>query len=691
MSRAEKSAAKPAGKRRWSERGTRIVVAMLGALLATLAGFVALSRIGEPLVMLGYDLPFIVHRAGGNDDIRIVYLSELDKHALDRTQQAELLDRLGEAGARMVLYDLIFDLPSDDPQVDEEFAAAMRRFRGGDDPDAPRRHVFLACGRKTFQMTGAVGEQLIPPNDVLLDAADDFGLVAMDDRTFMIRKLPTGTPDEPAMVWHAAMAAGAELDDATRMDQRWMNYAGPPSDPQSSMATHAIPACPAASVLDGRTDPAFFHDKIVLIGGEPGIVGEALGKDLFETPFHRFQIGGKNPFMGGVEVQANALANLIQGNWLVRSSSRSDLWLVSIAGILIGIGLSLLRPAGGVFAAIGLVAGLAAAGVVSVHYGRVWFPWTAAAFLQVPVALVWGVASNLYVERHFRIKLSEEQQAIRAAFSKYLSPQMLDRLTREGFTTDLGGEKVEAAMMFTDLENFTNMCEQIADPQRIVETMNAYFERTTSGIFGDDGVVIKFIGDAIFAAWGAPIPDPDAPLKAVRAAWNLFENARMVVEGEELRTRVGIHFGEVVAGNIGSSRRVDYTLIGDAVNLAARLEGVNKILGTHILMSESVASRMDGSMRKRRVGNFRVKGRKEPVMIHELLGPVLNNSEPEWVTVYHDALARLEENDITAATSGFARVIELREGVGDGPSAFFLDQLRSGGVGEGGLVTLLEK
>lgn len=683
-------------KYRWTERGTRVVVAMLGALLASLAGFAALTRIGEPLVTLGYDLPFIVHRAGGNDDIRIVYISELDKHALDRSQQAELLDRLGEAGARMVVYDLIFDLPSEDPRVDEEFAAAMRRFRGVDAagvavPGAESRHVFLACGRKTFQMVGAFGEQLIPPNDTLLDAADNFGLVMVDDRTFMIRKLPTGTPDEPAMVWHAAMAAGADLDETERMDARWMNYAGPPADLRKPPSGHAIPSCPVASVLDGRTDPAFFRDKIVLVGGEPGIVGEALGKDLFETPFHRFQIGGKIPFMSGVEVQANTLANLIQGNWLVRSSSRSDGWMVSIVGIVIGIGLSLLRPAGGILAAVGLVAGFAVAGVVSVHYGGIWFPWSVAAFCQVPVALVWGVAANQYVERHFRLKLSEEQRAIREAFSKYLSPQMLDRLTREGFTTDLGGDKIEAAMMFTDLENFTNMCERIGDPQRVVETMNHYFERTTASIFKHDGVVIKFIGDAIFAAWGAPIHDPDSAAKAARAAWDLFENDKLVVEGEVLRTRIGINFGEVLAGNIGSSRRVDYTLIGDAVNLAARLEGVNKMLGTHILMSDAVASKLDASFRKRRVGTFRVKGRKEPVVIHELLGPALEHSEPMWLAVYHEALTRLEENDTAAAAAGFTRVIALREGCDDGPSAFFLDQLRKDAVAEGGMVTLLEK
>ncbi len=687
---------KPRGVIRRTERGTRLVAALVGALLATAVGIAALSRLGESLVLLSYDLPFIVHRAGGSDQIRIVYLDELSKQSLDRRPQAEILDRLGEAGAKMVVYDLIFDQPYEDPQVDLDFAAAMRRFRGVDEagnPVAgqPRRHVLLACGRKTFQNTGMAGEQLVPPNDTLLDAADDFGLVAVDDQSYMIRKLATGTPDEPSLVWKAAQAAGAGLEETSRMEMRWMNYAGPPPDPARPVDTSVIPSCPASSLLQGEADPWFLRDKIVLIGGEPGIVGEALGKDLFETPFHRFQIGGKIPLMSGVEIQANALTNLIERNWLNRSSQDFDQRIIIGVGILVGILFSLLRPAAGVVTAVMLILIVAAVGIMGVHFGSFWFPWSVIAFLQVPVALVWGVASHSYVERFFRIQLSEEQRKIREAFTKYLSPQMLDRLTAEGFTTDLGGEKVDAAMIFTDLENFTQMCAQIRDPQRIVETMNGYFERTTASIFEHDGVVIKFIGDAIFAAWGAPLPEPDAAGKAVRAAWKLFENDKLVVDGEEMRTRIGIHLGEVVAGNIGSTRRVDYTLVGDAVNLASRLEGVNKMLGTYILMSDAVASRLDGGFRTRRVGSFRVKGRSEPVEIHELLGPVLQDLDPAWLTAYHAALSQLENNDLDGALAGFTAVDAMRERSGDGPSRFFIERIRSGEIAENGIVELKDK
>jgi adenylate cyclase len=685
-----------AGLIRRTERGTRIVTALFGAMLAIFAGNAAFSRMGEPLVHLSYDMPFIVHEGGGANDLRIVYLNELDQEFLDRKPQARLLDQLAEAGAKAVVYDIIFDRPSEDPKIDIEFANSIRRFRGVDAdgnaiPGMPSRQVFLACGRKNFQIAGAFGEQLIPPTDVLLDAADDFGLVAVDDSSFLVRKLSTGTIDEPALIWKAAVAAGANLTEESRLETRWVNYVGPPPDPKMPLEVPPIPSCGAASVLSGGSNTGFFRDKIVVIGGEPGIVGAALGKDLFSTPFHRFQYGEKLPLMSGVEVQANGLANLLENNWLLRSGPGFDEALIVIAGALIGAGLTLMRPLSGIITAFLLMVGFASAGVFSMHFEKIWFPWSVVAFLQIPVSLVWGVAAHSYVERFFRIRLTREQQAIREAFAKYLSPQMLDRLTAEGFNTNLGGEKIEAAMMFTDLESFTDMCERVRDPERIVETLNGYFQRTTGSIFDHDGVIIKYIGDAIFAAWGAPLADPEAPLKAVRAAWKLFESDKLVVDGEELKTRIGLHVGEVVAGNVGSARRVDYTLIGDAVNLASRLEGINKLFGTHILMSDAVHARLDGEFRTRRVGKFRVKGRKEVTVVHELLGPAREATEPEWIGRYHLALEALNENNTQQALELFTAVNAMRGQNGDGPSRFFITRINNDEVIRDGVFEMKEK
>jgi adenylate cyclase len=667
-----------------TERLLRLATGFVGVVLAVLAGYIAWFRIGSPVTTLSYDIPFFAGHRGTAENVRIVYIDELDGSFINRSGQSKLLDRLNEAGARAVVYDLIFDRPSEDPAIDREFAAAMLRFRGVDEngnplPGKSQRPVLLACGRKMLLQAGVIGEQLIPPNDELLGAADDFGLVAfVHDQKFTVRELSTGTPDEPSLTWKAATALGAPLVEAQRESAKWINYAGPPG---------TIPAFNASDVLREESF-APLRDKIIVVGAKPGMVGTAAGVDLFSTPYHRIDFRD-TPLMSGVEVQATLLANLLGSNWLTRSTEGSDMWLIKIAGLLAGGLFSWLRPGRGFLVAILLILALFVLGTLSLHYHRFWFPWSVVAFLQIPVALVWGTASHFYVERFFRAKLTEEQRQLREAFAKYLSPQMLDRLTAEGFRMKVGGEKVEAAILFTDIEDFTNMSERVGDPEKIVSTLNDYFERTTAHVFDDDGVVIKFIGDAIFAAWGAPLPEPDAAPKAARAAWKLSQSSREVIHGERLNTRIGLHFGEVVAGNIGSMRRVDYTMIGDAVNLAARLESLNKTLGTSILMSDEVHRRLGDGFLTRKVGHFRVKGRREVTIIHELLGLAVDGT-PEWIGIYHEALAALTADLPEQACELFMKT-SAAKGETDGPSAFFMKRLDAGDLISGGVIEMTEK
>src|SRR5205085_6306726 len=132
----------------------------------------------------------------------------------------------------------------------------------------------------------------------------------------------------------------------------------------------------------------------------------------------------------------------------------------------------------------------------------------------------------------------------------------------------------------------------------------AYFTNTTQHVVENQGTIIKYIGDAVLAVWGAPLPDAEHPIKATRAAWRMHLASGKEVLGHKLITRVGIHTGEVLAGNLGSAYRFDYTVIGDAVNFAARLEALNKILGTRILISDATVSQLKGEFITRRLGEF---------------------------------------------------------------------------------------
>lgn len=671
------TAAKAKKKAKLGEARTRWLATLFAIVLCAAAGYVALRRVGQGVVTLSYDLPFLVHRPGGAGDVCMVYLEEKVGESLDRTVQPALLDKLSAAGARAVVYDVIFEANSADPALDAAFAESMKKYRAGGGV------VMLAAGREVTQQAGVAMERLIIPNDTLLDAADDFGIVALvhDDR-FTVRELIPGTRDEASLTWKTALKLGAKLDEARRLDDRWINYAGPHD---------SIPSVSAKNVLDG-VDAAFFRGKVVVIGGKPGIVSPKLGEDLFSTPFHRLDRRGNVPLMSGVEVQANMLVNLLRGNWLTRSSDRTDLVLVLGVALAAGWAFSRLRPFTGFLLAFAGVVLLSLAGVLAVHFMNVWFPWSVAALVQLPVALVAGTGAHFYIERHFRLKLDEEQKRLREAFSKYLSPRMLERLMDEGYVLDPGGDKTMAAMMFTDIENFTDICQRVREPMHIVEHLNGYFQRTTDRVFDHDGGVIKYIGDAIFAAWGVPFADENAAVKSVRAAWELHENAGLKIGGEPLRTRVGLHYGEVVAGNIGSTKHIDYTLIGDAVNLASRIEGLNKALGTSILLSEAVKEQIGDEFCTRRVGQFKVKGRVDTTTVYELLGPASITELPEWARCYEAALHAFESGDRHRAKELFEQTNRLRlDAQGDGPSKFFLEHIAKNESSTAGVVELREK
>lgn len=703
-------------------RRARVLGAVVGAVLTVLAGYVALFRMGDAIVTLSYDLPFLVHRADRAENIRIVYIDQAEGKRLDRSVQADLLDALNEAGAKAVVYDVLFTKPWPDPEVDEKFAAAIRSFRGVDEagdalPGVPRRHVLMACGRETISKTAVRGERLIPPTDVLDDVVDDIGLVAFPrDREQIIRRLSTGNGDYPSIAWQAALALGGKVEKGSRLDPRWINYIGPPPGKGKLGSNPAIHSCFSSDVIGARdqsgnrprnlsVDTEFFRDKIVVVGGLPGIAGKELGEDLFNTPFHRIGSGASLERLGGVDLQANVLSNLLKGNWLTRSSDRFDLYLVVAIGILAGLGCALLKPARAAMGAVVAVVVLILAGVLIMNFNRIWFPWTVGVLVQIPVALVLGVSTNFSVERWVSKSLVEQQRRLREAFALYLSPEMLDQLTKDEFMLKLRGRKAKVAMIMTDLATYTSMCERIRDPARIVETLQDYFQRVTEPIFKQSGMILHFAGDGLLAAWGTPIaephPDPAASINAVRAAWELSKINRMIVEGVEVQTRIGLNFGEVLAGNIGSEKHVAYSLTGDPVNLTARLEGLNKMLGTSILMSRDVHEHPEvgREFRTRRVGKFQVKGREEPTEVYELLGPMVEEREPEWITLYHEAHRALETGDHELARENFAAADAARAKLaagpgglaGDGASRYFLELLDKGDSMPDGVVALVDK
>jgi adenylate cyclase len=239
-----------------------------------------------------------------------------------------------------------------------------------------------------------------------------------------------------------------------------------------------------------------------------------------------------------------------------------------------------------------------------------------------------------------------ERDKLRSTFGKYMTQTVMEHLMSG--KVQLGGESLTVTILFSDIRGFTTISEQMNDAQALVGLLNEYFTEMVTIVMEESGVVDKYIGDAIMAVFGAPVSKKDDAIRAVRAAVRMRKalvdlNVRLVARGvPPLRTGIGIHTGEVVAGNIGSEARMEYTVIGDAVNLASRLESNTKELGVDVLISEDTFKLVEGTCIARAVREITVKGRAQPVMTYEVTGLLEDAAKADKTAELHPGGAGLD-------------------------------------------------
>jgi adenylate cyclase len=278
----------------------------------------------------------------------------------------------------------------------------------------------------------------------------------------------------------------------------------------------------------------------------------------------------------------------------------------------------------------------------------------------VVLVLVGVVAEKFWSEQR-------RKREIQAMFGAYVDPAVVTELVRNPASIRLGGERREATVFFSDLVGFTELSEKLP-PEQMVEVVNAYLDETSECLHRHGAYVDKYIGDAVMAVLGAPQLLPDHPLAACRAALEARAalagiNARHGTRvGVHLEVRIGLNTGEMIVGNLGSSRKKQYTVMGDAVNLASRLEGANKFFGTHILLGEETARRVQGAMETRPLARLRVKGKHQAIEVHTLHGAAgtLPPEEKEFVDAYRAGYKDLIEHRFPAAAAAFTRALALR-------------------------------
>ena len=320
-----------------------------------------------------------------------------------------------------------------------------------------------------------------------------------------------------------------------------------------------------------------------------------------------------------------AAANILQQNWISRGSNTGEIAFLLIFSVITSLILLSVRPSRAAFLILFFIGAWCASayGLFLNHY---FLPGAVVTFIVLPLVYLASTLGAYFVAWR-------KQQRLFRAFEKYLSPEMARRVAESKNALQLGGKRVVATAMFTDIQGFTSISETLT-PEKVGEMLNDYFSTVMGAIFDNKGTLIKFIGDAVFALWGAPLEDEQHAEHAFLTALAITQAVeRFNATGKypQLHTRIGIHTGDMHVGNFGSHERFDFTALGDSVNFASRLEGLNKYLGTTILVSETSAKllRETGLLP---LGKFVVAGKSESISLYTILEPGKPKSVlPQWL------------------------------------------------------------
>jgi adenylate cyclase len=411
-----------------------------------------------------------------------------------------------------------------------------------------------------------------------------------------------------------------------------INYRGP---------VHTFPYVSIADVVQKKFPPGTFRDKIALIGASA--VGIA---DLRNTPFE-----ASAP---GIEIHANIVDNILNHRFLQREAPQFviDVGFILLFGLPLGLWLATTQP---MYLPLAFLLWLPFGATVqyAFHHG-----WLLNATVPATTLLANTVAVTLY-----RVLIEEkEKRKVRGAFQQYVSPEVIRRvLTRPDSVVP---RKQEITILFSDIRGFTSISEKL-DAQELANVLNEYLTEMTRIIFRNQGTLDKYIGDAVMAFWGAPFEDTAQASHAARAAFEMLQKLEELQRGwttkglPRLDIGVGINTGTASVGNMGSVLRYGYTALGDSVNLASRLEGLNKEYGTRVLLSE--AAFKDARVPEflyREVDIIRVKGKEKPVVIFELAGLRDQKDVQEKVELYGRARAFYKRRDWRQASAFFKQLLE---------------------------------
>jgi class 3 adenylate cyclase len=602
-----------------------------------------------------------------------------------------------EGGAKVVGFDIVFPTSIEQSEIpfgDETLGARVRGF----DRDFLRA---LALGARAGKIVlGQVQHQdhpILPSRGQRAAVGQQRNirpLNAYNDPDDIVRRLPLtfavdGTALPSMATELAARALGATLESASNGSMALGGYRIPGLVPNTVTlnfegGAEDIPTYSLADLREcvDKDDKDFFRrhfeGKVVLIGTVLDVEDRKLTSKRFATGPEgaraaRCALPPSKPgefardSISGVYIHATAVNNLLRRNALVELG-RAGTGVIGVAGAgLAGAAALILNPLGAALA-------VAALALVWTGAATAFFVQALALPLIEPV-LAGAIALAAMIGYRF-VVADKDKRLLRKTFSLYLAPALVEKMMASSKLPALGGETREVTVFFSDVAGFSAFSEKL-DPKALVELMNEYLSGMTDIIEAHGGYVDKYIGDAIVAVFGAPVDDPQHALSAVRAALKCREKLEELnrtspaFRGFKLGQRIGLNSGQVLVGNIGSRRRFNYTVMGDTVNLASRLEGANKYFASSIMASEMTVTRVGAAITWRELDAIRVKGRATPAKIFEPLAEAGAETAEQKAraAAYGEGLARWRARDFAGAAESFGRVAAA-----DPPSALFLER-----------------